>query len=259
VRLIRLQPPGAICQIQAVCDRLGRHWHGTLLEAGCGAGALLAALCGRGFTGIGIDPSPDAIALAEQTLEPYLRSGRCRLLRTTLEELDPALGPVDVGLSMMTVEHLEDDVGFVRRLAAHVRAGGQVLIGVPGRRDRWSFEDEVVGHLRRYERQDLLRLLRAAGLEQVDVWSVSVPVSNLLFRFGSFLVRRATPPEVLRQTRHEQTAASGIRLVPFKTCFPPASRLVLNPVVLFPLCWLQRRFYRTDLGLILLGWGRVPV
>lgn len=257
MRMMRLDPPGALCQIQAVCDRLGSDAHGTVLEAGCGAGGLLAALCRRGFTGIGVEPSQEAIRIAEHTLEPYLRSGSCRLLQAALEDLGPEIGSVDVGLSMMTIEHLEDDVGFVRRLAGFVHDGGAVLIGVPGRRDRWGFEDEAVGHLRRYEREDLARVMRAAGLVEVEVWSVSVPIANLLFHLGNLLVRRATSQETLRQSRREQTETSGIRAVPFKTVFPSWFRLVLNPTALAPLFWMQRRFYRTDLGLTLLGFGRV--
>lgn len=259
MKMVRLDPPGALCQIQAVCDRIGPDGRGTVLEAGCGAGGLLAALCRRGFTGIGVEPSEEAVRIAEHTLEPYLRSGSCRLLHTALEDLGPEVGLVDVGLSMMTIEHLEDDVGFVRTLAGFVRAGGSVLIGVPGRRDRWGFEDEVVGHLRRYEREDLAGVMRAAGLVEVEVWSVSVPVANLLFHLGNLLVRRATSQETLRQSRREQTETSGIRAVPFKTVFPSWFRLVLNPRVLAPIFWVQRRFYRTDLGLTLLGFGRVPL
>jgi hypothetical protein len=92
----------------------------------------------------------------------------------------------------------------------------------------------------------------------VEVWSLSVPVANALFHLGTLLVRRATAAETLRQSRREQTATSGIREVPFKTVFPPWLRLVLNPVALAPLFWLQRRFYRTALGLTLLGSGRMP-
>jgi SAM-dependent methyltransferase len=258
VRFVRLDPPGTLCQIEAVCDRLRDHAGATVLEVGCGAGSLLAALCARGFVGIGADSSPEAIRIAELTLGPYLQSGRCALYTATLETLDPHVAGVDVGLSMMTMEHLEDDAGFLRAMRARVRPGGVVLVGVPGRRDRWGFEDEVVGHLRRYEREDLSAVMRQAGLAEVEVWSLSVPVANLLFHLGTRLVRRATAPETLRLSAQDQTATSGIRAIPFKTVFPAWFRVLLNPVALAPLFWLQRCFYRSGLGLTLLGYGRVP-
>ena len=255
--MVRLDPPGSFCQVEAVWDRLDKSGK-TFLEAGCGAGALAAELCRRGWTGVGADVSADAVRIAAETLEPYLRQGRFRLLQADLQELGPEVGPVDVGLSLMTMEHLEDDTGFVRSLARFVRPGGQVIVGVPGRMDRWSFEDEVVGHVRRYERAGLEAVLRRAGLQDVEVWSVSVPVANLLFHLGSLLVRRSTPAATLRQSRREQTETSGIREIPWKTVFPAPFRLLLNRHTLYPLFVLQRRFYRTGLGLTLLASGRVP-
>jgi hypothetical protein len=115
-----------------------------------------------------------------------------------------------------------------------------------------------VGHLRRYERGDLEAVLRQAGLEEVEVWSAAVPVANLLFHLGNFLVRRSTGEEVVRQSQREQTETSGIREVPWKTVFPSWCRLLLNRRALFPLFVVQRLFYRTGLGLTLIGSGRVP-
>jgi len=55
----------------------------------------------------------------------------------------------DVGCALMVIEHLEDDVGFVRRLSSNVRRGGWVLIVVPAGVNKWTYEDDLVGHLRR--------------------------------------------------------------------------------------------------------------
>jgi hypothetical protein len=159
---------------------------------------------------------------------------------------------------MMVAEHVPDDTGFVRTVAALVKSGGQVIIGVPGRRDRWGYEDEVVGHLRRYERDDLERLLRAAGLEDVRVWSAAVPVANLLFHVGNRMVRRGTNADVESQPAERQTETSGIREIPWKTVFPRWCGLLLNRYALYPLFVLQRLFYRSSLGITLIGSGRVP-
>ncbi|HEX5717307.1 MAG TPA: class I SAM-dependent methyltransferase [Thermoanaerobaculia bacterium] len=255
--MIRLDPPGTFCQIQAVCDRMDPRGQ-TFLEVGCGSGILSRELCRLGLTGTGVDFSAEAIRIAEETLARYLQQGRYRLFHADVRDLDAEVGRVDLGLSMMTMEHVEDDVGFVRALKRFVKPGGQVIVGVPGRRDRWGFEDEVVGHLRRYERGGLAAVLREAGLEDVEVWSVAVPVANLLFHLGNFLVRRSTGQEVARQSQREQTETSGIREVPWKTVFPSWLRLLLNRRSLHPLFWVQRLFYRTGLGLTLIASGRVP-
>jgi hypothetical protein len=128
---------------------------------------------------------------------------------------------------------------------------------VPGRRDRWSIEDETVGHWRRYERGDLARVLEDAGLRNVTVWSVAVPVANLLFHAGNFLLRRsgeAAKKDAL--SRQAQTEESGIRQIPLKTVFPPAFRFVLNRYTMTPLFMLQRLFYGTNRGLTLIAFGQ---
>jgi SAM-dependent methyltransferase len=254
--MIRLDPPGTFCQIAAVWDLLDRDAR-TFADVGCGTGSTSRELCRRGLNGLGVDLSSEAVEIARETLAPYIAEGRYRVVHGTASEVVSA-PPVDAAVSMMVAEHMPDDLAFVRSVAALVRPGGQVIIGVPGRRDRWGYEDDVVGHLRRYERDDLQRLLLAAGLEDVKVWSVAVPVANLLFHAGNRLVRRGTPAEVASQAGQEQTESSGIREIPWKTVFPRWCALLLNRYTLAPLIVLQRLFYRSSLGITLAGSGRVP-
>jgi len=141
-------------------------------------------------------------------------------------------------------------------MAACVRPGGLVLVAVPGRRDCWGLEDETVGHLRRYDRSDLENLLVAAGLVDVGIWSVAVPTANVLRRLGNFLIARSRERAKLGRDSLEQTKESGVRDIPFKTTFPPIFRLVLNRWTMWPFGVLQRLFYRTELGVTLLGWGQ---
>ena len=253
--MIRIDPPGTFCQVAAVRDLLDRDAR-TFIDVGCGMGSVSAALCRHGLTGVGIDTSTEAVAIAKANLREHIRAGRFCLAVADVHDL--AAEERDVAVSLMVVEHLHDDRAFVRAVASHARPGGQVIIGAPGRRDHWGFEDEVVGHLRRYELADLDRLLRDAGLEDVTVWSVAVPVANVLHHLGNRLVRRSTAVAVHEQSRGEQTETSGIREVPWKTVFPRWCRLLLNPFVLSPLFVLQRAFYRTSLGITLIGAGRRP-
>ncbi len=229
----------------------------TFADVGCGTGSLSAELCRQGLTGLGVDSSADAVAIAQVTLEKQIANHRYRLICADVRDITAE--KVDVAVSMMVAEHVEDDASFVSSVAALVRPGGQVIIGVPGRRDRWGFEDEISGHLRRYERTDLDALLRAANLERVTVWSVAVPVANLLFHIGNYLVRRSTSHSIRSQSNDEQTASSGIREVPWKTVFPRWCAILLNRWTLYPLLVLQRFFYRSAAGVTLLGSGRVPM
>jgi hypothetical protein len=58
--------------------------------------------------------------------------------------------------------------------------------------------------------------------------------------------------------KSEQTLASGIREIPFKTVFPAPFKLVLNRWTMLPFVLLQRLFYRSSLGITVLACGRMP-
>lgn len=253
-----MDPPGTWLQYAAIVDMLDRRRPGKrFVEIGCGDGSLSRQLLDRGFSGAGVDVSPQAIAEAQANLRPAIERGAYSLHLGSIEQIADER-TFDVALSIMVVEHIEEPVAFVRSLARRVRPNGLVMIGAPGRKDHWSIEDETVGHLKRYEREELEQLLRDAGLEEVEVWSIAVPVANFLFRIGNGLIRRSSTEMAKKYlAKSEQTLTSGIRDIPFKTAFPAPFRWILNRRAMLPLALLQRFFYRSRLGITVLGCGRV--
>lgn len=258
MRLVRVDPPGTHCHYAAFGDFLRDTAARTFLEVGVGSGGLAKRLAARGLRGYGFEISQAAATLAESELRGEIAGGRFRLVDRDIFDVDAAgFEPVDMAVSMMVMEHIEDDVGFLRAMIRFIKPGGYVIISVPGRRDRWSIEDDTVGHVRRYDRADLEHVLLAAGLRDIRIRSVGVPVANLLYGIGNLMIRRSGAANHADRTRQEQTEHSGIREIPFKTVFPSWFRLVLNPVVLYPLFILQRLFYPTNLGLEMMAMARV--
>jgi SAM-dependent methyltransferase len=257
MKLVKIEPPGSWCQYEAITELLAGVSGKTFVEVGCGSGMLSLRLLERGWTGLGLDFSEAAVEQARINLSAFIADGRYRLLAGNIFDLEPPVKKFDVGLSIMVMEHVEDDVGFVRRIAAFIRPGGVIVAGVPGRRDRWGVEDETVGHLRRYERGDLEETLHRAGLTDIVAWSVSVPIANLLFHVSNFFIRRSSELRKKEQPLSEQTKASGIREIPGKTLFPAWCKAILNRFTLYPLFVMQRMFYRTNLGLTVIGRGTV--
>jgi len=252
--MIRLHPPGTWCSHQTVFDLLRRPLAGkTFVEVGCGAGYLAAKLCAAGMTGFGVDFSSLAIEAARRNLAAEIARGQIRVHQGDIADTDSA--PADLCLSMMVMEHVQDDAGFVRTLCRLTKPGGQVLIGVPGRPDCWGIEDETAGHFRRYTRQCLRRLLLDAGLRQVRVISSSVPVSNALFGVGEALMKRSAEVRKKALSLREQTETSGLQEIPYKTLFPAWCGLLLNRLTMLPFTFGQKFFYHTDLGLNLVATG----
>src|ERR1019366_5195988 len=191
MKFIKIDPPGTFCTNEALRDLVKRARPGSFVDVGCGGGDISKMLCSIGMRGAGIDFSPLAIATTSERLREEIASGRYALIEADATETDCALPQSDLGISYMVMEHVEDDVDFVKKLATLVRPQGMLAICVPGRKDCWTFEDETVGHLRRYDREDLRRVLEAGGLQDVEIWSVAVPVANVLLRLGTWLVRNS--------------------------------------------------------------------
>lgn len=252
-----MDPPGSLCTFQAIAEIVRRIQARTFLEVGCGSGELSKRLCKQGLTGIGIDFSPQAVFQASSTLQPEIEKGDYKLIQSDFSKMQAPQWSVDVALSIMVMEHIDDDVQFLRHLSQAVRPGGHLLIGVPGRKDRWSVEDETVGHLRRYDKWDLADTFRKAGISDVHVISVAVPIANLLFSIGNFLISKSAEVDKVGLPLIMQTQASGVREIPFKTVFPRFTRLILNQFTLAPVFWLQRLFYKSNLGLVQIAVGRV--
>ena len=257
MKLVKIDPPGSWCQYEAVLEMISHAGGKTFLEVGCGPGSLSSRLCANGWKGVGIDFSPTAIAEAKINLDEHIQNGRYRLIHGDIFDVDLGEEKFDVGLSMMVMEHVTNHVGFVKRMVDFIKPGGHVIVGVPGRRDRWGIEDETVGHLRRYDRSDLKETLVSAGLSDVTVWSVAVPTANLLFHFGNFFIRNSSEIDKVKQSAREQTETSGIREIPWKTVFPSSFKLILNRTTLYPLFVLQRLFYNSNLGLTMIACGKV--
>jgi SAM-dependent methyltransferase len=266
MQFVKILPPGSFCFHEAVLDMLNfskleaNKKELRFVEVGCGSGDLSKILLERGYQGMGVDFSSSAIALASEKLKSPIFEGRYQLLEGDIMQSDKIAKyqkVFNLALSMMVMEHVEDDVQFIKNLAELTVPEGMVMLAVPGRMDRWGIEDDTVGHLRRYENIDLQKVMETAGLKDVTVWSVAVPTANMLFNLGNFFIRKSTEITKINSTLREQTELSGIREIPFKTVFPAWVRLILNRVTLYPLFVLQRLFYRTNLGLTMLAVGRV--
>ena len=131
----------------------------------------------------------------------------------------------------MVVEYIDDDREFVRSLCSALHSpGGRLCIAVPARMDKWSIEDEAHGHLRRYCPESLRDLLRGCGLEHVTVHGSGLPVTNLTFSLGNWIVSRSEA-EQLDWSPDDRTLQSGNRRVRWKTEFPSPFRFLLNDMV----------------------------
>ena len=105
---------------------------GRVLDVGCGGGFLLERLAERGYSGVGVDLSPESVAIANERLLGLGAGDRLRA--ETGSAYDPPAGPFDLIALTDVLEHLEDPRACLRALREVVAPGGLVVVSTPNRR-----------------------------------------------------------------------------------------------------------------------------
>lgn len=128
-----------------------------ILEVGCGPGGNLELLKRFGEVRA-IEPDADSRVYAAEHSGVLVEGG---LLPDGLPDLG---GAFDLVCAFDVVEHVDDDGGAVRALAAQLKPGGFLVTTVPAYAWLWSAHDAQHHHKRRYARAAYRRLFEAAGL-----------------------------------------------------------------------------------------------
>lgn len=146
-----------------------------LLDAACGTGHGSALLAGAHDV-TGVDQSADAIARA-----------RSRAMGTFVVASAPPL-PFETDsfasiVSFETIEHIDDDRGFVRELRRVLKPGGPLMMSTPNKRlTSPDGEPPNHWHVREYYLEQLMELLRIDGaFEDFEIFAQRhVPRSGLV-------------------------------------------------------------------------------
>ncbi len=147
------------------------------VDFGAGIGTFSDALLGHAprTTSVEIDPVHREILIAKG------------FEVASLEEIPD--NSVDYVYSLNVIEHIQDDVGLLRNISKIVRPGGRIFIYVPALKALWSSMDDLVGHVRRYDKPMLVRALQAAGLHVLQ--SRYADSAGLIATLGYKLVGRS--------------------------------------------------------------------
>jgi len=98
-----------------------------VLDGGCGEGFGTHTLTDKAREVVGVDYSPDAIAGAQRRWNSDNLSFRVG----DLTAAPPADEAFDVVLNFQVIEHIDDDVSFLKHLKAHLTSGGKLVVTTP--------------------------------------------------------------------------------------------------------------------------------
>jgi SAM-dependent methyltransferase len=230
--------PSASLRLPIIESWLDRIAPRSVMEAGCGMGAMATRLASR-FDYRGYEPDPTSFATASERLALL---GRGEVLNEIVPgEPDRAF---DLIVAFEVLEHIEDDRGTLASWTRWLGPGGHIMISVPAHPERYGPCDEMAGHCRRYERAGLADVFRSAGLEPLSIESWGMPLGYLLEAGRNVLARRRLDGEV-------GTAGSG------RFFQPPAALGRTVEIVLRPAAWLQKPFQDSEKGIGYVAVGRL--
>lgn len=157
--------------IQAACRRLRPG--DSIIDIGCGNGALAGRLAGAGFRVVGIDLSESGIAIARAS-HPAARFEVLSAEQDVLDRL--GCGPFAMAISTEVIEHLYSPRQFMQGAFAALKPGGTFLcttpyhgylknlaISVVGRWDSHADPLWDGGHIKLFSRRTLTRLFEETG------------------------------------------------------------------------------------------------
>lgn len=165
---------------------------GTLLDVGCGAGELAASWIAKGWRVQGVEPSPEAAAVA--------RKRGAEIVGATLTDARVASSSLDAIMFRHSLEHVVDPVRDARWACTALRPGGRVAVIVPNwgswqRRalGEYWFPLELPRHRTHFTAAGLRATLAAGGLTRIDIRPATPLITtawSLQFRLFDRLLTR---------------------------------------------------------------------
>jgi ubiquinone/menaquinone biosynthesis C-methylase UbiE len=114
--------------LERVSREVGR---GRALDLGCGTGAITVSLAERGFDVVGVDHSPDMLAIAEEKLDHSRGAGNHELMTADVRELPFASDEFDCVTCQGLLHHLEDIRPCIAELTRVLKPGGFFYVSEP--------------------------------------------------------------------------------------------------------------------------------
>lgn len=229
--------PKLILRESGILDMCSEWPPASFVEMGAGTGGMTRLFLDRGFHGVCHDLGKDSRQMIRSNLAQY---GSAIQVVESLDGLQREA--FDYLFAFEVLEHIEADLDVLSAWATHLKPGGRLLISVPAHQRKYGRSDELVGHVRRYEKNQLRELLETAGFKNVKIINYGFPITELTRRFSNFLVRNDQSYKEMSPEQRSILSAQAKPKVISRWLKVFSGRLV------FPFCMIQRFFYRFDLG-----------
>ena len=229
--------PKLILRESCVADTSRTWTPGRFVEMGAGTGYMSSLFLDRGFTGACHDLGEDSRQMIRKNLA--FAGDRIHVV-DNIAELVPA--SFDYLFAFEVLEHIDNDYDVLRDWMRYLKPGGRILVSVPAHQRKYGRSDEIVGHVRRYEKKELHDLLDKAGSSEIRIVNYGFPVTEATRRFSNWMIRNDRSYEGMTPQQRSIRSAQSKPKVINKVLAPFGDSLFA------PFRIIQRWFYRRDWG-----------
>lgn len=228
--------PKHILRYHALKDLVKDFLPGSFIEFGAGTGDFSKYFLEKQFNGYLYDIDPRTLKNLKENLQKYPNAIVINSLQFAQEQKFKYIFAFEV------LEHIEDDEKELLHWSNFLEDNGTILISVPAHQYKYSKEDERVGHFRRYEKDELIALLKRTGYTNITLINYGFPLGNITRRIKNlinFFKLNKEPKDYL-----ENSIKSGIE----RDLIERKVKFLFNEKLLFPFILLQKLFYKFNFG-----------
>lgn len=235
----------------ACFESLIKSWKpGTFLEIGPGFGHTTKIFLRKGFHGTCYDISKESREILSVNLKEYYSRF------TIIGDLSAIKKrSYDYLFIFDVIEHIEDDARMLQEFTEYLKEGGILLISVPAHKKAFCRSDELVGHYRRYEKDDFCNLIERCGYFGIKIFNYGFPLVNWTLWGINFLYRflsNKVDSEYVQLSLPERTKNSGVK----NPHIAYALSVFFNRFTLLPFIFLQKLFLNQDWGVAYIAYAK---
>ena len=177
--------PGIKCKFDIILYNLNRFQkYNNGLDLGCSGNSFLYSLenvKNKSFLDI------SEIPLTQYTSNSEIITKK----KVTIDSINPLCGDIgnlpylnekfDIVCSLDTLEHIKNDEIAIAEISRVLKENGICIITVPHRMDYYTFQDQLIGHYRRYEFDQLIELFKKYHLICIRYFNVYGKLMKFVF------------------------------------------------------------------------------
>ncbi len=179
----------------------------SFLEIGCGSGDIGITLAKKGYSGLMLDFSEYADKEIRSNLKgekvPNLKFKKKDFLKFDSDK------KYDFVILFEVLEHIQNDSKAIEKIKDFLKGEGVLFLSVPSRKCLWGSNDIYAGHVRRYEKSELIKLCNRSNFEILEFLSYGFPWLNFLKIFRDKSAKKKLENEN-KKSKEDLTKRSGL-------------------------------------------------